>query len=70
MMIFLLLKSYKGFYFSYFFDELLQILNLTKETQRILPYVTLSVTVPHTLSLPDQVTTLKLHFSGKILNAF
>ncbi|KAJ0017363.1 hypothetical protein Pint_10015 [Pistacia integerrima] len=33
-----------------------QILNLTMETKRILPSVTLSVTVPHTLSLPDQVT--------------
>nr|XP_048333243.1 uncharacterized protein ycf23-like isoform X2 [Ziziphus jujuba var. spinosa] len=32
-----------------------QILNLTKETKRNLPSVTLSVTVPHTLSLPDQV---------------
>ncbi|CAI9087940.1 OLC1v1022147C1 [Oldenlandia corymbosa var. corymbosa] len=32
-----------------------QILDLTKETRRILPSVTLSVTVPHTLSLPDQV---------------
>lgn len=32
-----------------------EILNLTKETKRILPSVTLSVTVPHTLSLPDQV---------------
>ncbi|KAB2601429.1 hypothetical protein D8674_002434 [Pyrus ussuriensis x Pyrus communis] len=32
-----------------------QILNLTKETKRILPSVTLSVTVPHTLSLPDQI---------------
>ncbi|KAG5517170.1 hypothetical protein RHGRI_037809 [Rhododendron griersonianum] len=32
-----------------------QILNLTKETRRILPSVTLSVTVPHTLSLPDQI---------------
>ncbi|ONI10949.1 hypothetical protein PRUPE_4G078000 [Prunus persica] len=32
-----------------------QILNLTKDTKRILPSVTLSVTVPHTLSLPDQV---------------
>ncbi|RWR96174.1 hypothetical protein CKAN_02554300 [Cinnamomum micranthum f. kanehirae] len=31
-----------------------QILDLTKETRRILPSVTLSVTVPHTLSLPDQ----------------
>lgn len=28
---------------------------MTKETQRILPSVTLSVTVPHTLSLPDQI---------------
>ncbi|KAG2689053.1 hypothetical protein I3843_09G121600 [Carya illinoinensis] len=32
-----------------------KILNLTKETKSILPSVTLSVTVPHTLSLPDQV---------------
>ncbi|KAM7505939.1 hypothetical protein LguiB_004843 [Lonicera macranthoides] len=32
-----------------------QILSLTKETKRILPLVALSVTVPHTLSLPDQV---------------
>ncbi|XP_073126186.1 uncharacterized protein ycf23-like [Henckelia pumila] len=32
-----------------------QILSLTKETKTILPFVTLSVTVPHTLSLPDQV---------------
>ncbi|XP_073308989.1 uncharacterized protein ycf23-like isoform X2 [Primulina huaijiensis] len=32
-----------------------QILSLTKETTKILPSVTLSVTVPHTLSLPDQV---------------
>ncbi|KAK9936740.1 hypothetical protein M0R45_013566 [Rubus argutus] len=31
-----------------------QILNLAKETKRILPSVALSVTVPHTLSLPDQ----------------
>lgn len=33
-----------------------QILNLTKETKRLLPLVILSVTVPHTLSLPDQVS--------------
>ncbi|MBA0811624.1 hypothetical protein Gohar_003502 [Gossypium harknessii] len=33
----------------------LQILKLTKETRSNLPSVTLSVTVPHTLSLPDQV---------------
>ncbi|XP_078168926.1 uncharacterized protein ycf23-like [Carex rostrata] len=32
-----------------------QILKLTRETRDILPYITLSVTVPHTLSLPDQV---------------
>lgn len=37
-----------------------QILNLTKETKRILPSVTLSVTVPHTLSLPDQVKLAEL----------
>ncbi|KAM0945953.1 putative aldolase-type TIM barrel [Dioscorea sansibarensis] len=32
-----------------------QILKLTQETKRILPFTTLSVTVPHTLTLPDQV---------------
>ncbi|KAF5736316.1 hypothetical protein HS088_TW14G00456 [Tripterygium wilfordii] len=32
-----------------------QILNLTKKTKKMIPSVTLSVTVPHTLSLPDQV---------------
>ncbi|PON31480.1 hypothetical protein PanWU01x14_369630 [Parasponia andersonii] len=37
-----------------------QILNLTKETKRNLPSVTLSVTVPHTLSLPDQVKLAEL----------
>ncbi|KAK9074345.1 hypothetical protein SSX86_006943 [Deinandra increscens subsp. villosa] len=37
-----------------------QILNLTMETRRILPYVTLSVTVPHTLSLPDQAKLAEL----------
>ncbi|OWM63897.1 hypothetical protein CDL15_Pgr006159 [Punica granatum] len=37
-----------------------QILNLTRETKRILPSVPLSVTVPHTLSLPDQVKLAEL----------
>ncbi|GAV91851.1 DUF561 domain-containing protein [Cephalotus follicularis] len=37
-----------------------QILNLTKETKRILPSVTVSVTVPHTLSLLDQVKLAEL----------
>ncbi|KAL7102698.1 hypothetical protein ACP275_08G134300 [Erythranthe tilingii] len=32
-----------------------QILDLTKETRRILPHIALSVTVPHTLPLPDQI---------------
>ncbi|KAI3466810.1 hypothetical protein Pfo_023473 [Paulownia fortunei] len=40
-----------------------QILNLTKETKRILPSVALSVTVPHTLSLPDQVLIFFLQSS-------
>ncbi|CAK7350244.1 unnamed protein product [Dovyalis caffra] len=52
--------NYDSFYdqgtiFSPEQKKLVQILNLTKETKRILPSVTLSVTVPHTLSLPDQV---------------
>ncbi|XP_077250979.1 uncharacterized protein ycf23-like [Tasmannia lanceolata] len=37
-----------------------QILKLTKETKRILPSITLSVTVPHNLSLPDQVKLAEL----------
>ncbi|XAR72450.1 6-phospho-3-hexuloisomerase [Bertholletia excelsa] len=32
-----------------------KIINLTKETRKLLPSVTLSVTVPHTLGLPDQL---------------
>ncbi|KAJ6822276.1 uncharacterized protein M6B38_388575 [Iris pallida] len=32
-----------------------QILKLTQETRKFLPFIALSVTVPHTLSLPDQV---------------
>ncbi|KAJ4976676.1 hypothetical protein NE237_001782 [Protea cynaroides] len=37
-----------------------KILKLTKETKKILPFVALSVTVPHTLSLPDQVKLAEL----------
>nr|GEW05476.1 DUF561 domain-containing protein [Tanacetum cinerariifolium] len=37
-----------------------QILSLTMETRRLLPLVTLSVTVPHTLSLPDQTKLAEL----------
>nr|AFK34959.1 unknown [Lotus japonicus] len=37
-----------------------QILILTKETRRLLPSIALSVTVPHTLSLPDQVKLAEL----------
>ncbi|KAF6167535.1 hypothetical protein GIB67_031736 [Kingdonia uniflora] len=37
-----------------------EILRLAKETKRILPSVALSVTVPHTLSLPDQVTLAEM----------
>ncbi|EMS51555.1 Uncharacterized protein ycf23 [Triticum urartu] len=37
-----------------------QILNLTRETRKILPDITLSVTVPHTLSLPDQMRLAEL----------
>ncbi|KAJ9135887.1 hypothetical protein P3X46_033012 [Hevea brasiliensis] len=52
--------NYDSFYDKgvVFFPE--QILNLTKNTKRILPSVTLSVTVPHTLSLPDQVKLAEL----------
>ncbi|CAI9787994.1 unnamed protein product [Fraxinus pennsylvanica] len=37
-----------------------QVLNLTRETKRILPSIPLSVTVPHTLSLPDQIKLAEL----------
>ncbi|CAN1150305.1 Uncharacterized protein ycf23 [Linum perenne] len=37
-----------------------QIVDLTRETRRILPSVPLSVTVPHTLSLPDQIKLAEL----------
>ncbi|KAK9093460.1 hypothetical protein Syun_028371 [Stephania yunnanensis] len=37
-----------------------QILDLTKQTKMILPSIALSVTVPHTLSLPDQVKLAEL----------
>ncbi|XP_057948851.1 uncharacterized protein ycf23-like isoform X1 [Malania oleifera] len=37
-----------------------QVLKLTKETRRVLPSVALSVTVPHTLSLPDQTKLAEL----------
>lgn len=37
-----------------------EILNLTRETRRILPSIVLSVTVPHTLCLPDQVRLAEL----------
>ncbi|THU59440.1 hypothetical protein C4D60_Mb07t02170 [Musa balbisiana] len=37
-----------------------QILKLTRDARRILPSVTLSVTVPHMLNLPDQVKLAEL----------
>ncbi|CAA2967229.1 DUF561 domain-containing [Olea europaea subsp. europaea] len=37
-----------------------QVLKLTRETKRILPSIPLSVTVPHTLSLPDQIKLAEL----------
>ncbi|KAK1698777.1 hypothetical protein QYE76_015474 [Lolium multiflorum] len=37
-----------------------QILKLTRETRKMFPDITLSVTVPHTLSLPDQTRLAEL----------
>ncbi|KAM0882795.1 hypothetical protein ACQ4PT_032084 [Festuca glaucescens] len=37
-----------------------QILTLTRETRKMFPDITLSVTVPHTLSLPDQTRLAEL----------
>ncbi|MBA0778753.1 hypothetical protein Gotri_006574 [Gossypium trilobum] len=47
--------NYDSFYEAGVIFSPEQILKLTKETRSNLPSVTLSVTVPHTLSLPDQV---------------
>ncbi|KAJ8449955.1 hypothetical protein Cgig2_029317 [Carnegiea gigantea] len=43
-----------------------EILKLTKETKELLPSLTLSVTVPHTLSLPEQSNTY-FSFFGLII---
>ncbi|XP_078428474.1 uncharacterized protein ycf23-like [Wolffia australiana] len=37
-----------------------EILDLTRQTRRILPDITLSVTVPHILSMPDQIRLAEL----------
>lgn len=47
--------NYDSFYEAGIVFSADQISNLTKETRRLLPSVVLSVTVPHTLGLPDQV---------------
>lgn len=52
--------NYDSFYESGILFSPEQILNLTKETKSLLPSITLSVTVPHTLSLPDQVKLAEL----------
>uniref|UniRef100_A0A2P2JCQ3 Uncharacterized protein ycf23 n=1 Tax=Rhizophora mucronata TaxID=61149 RepID=A0A2P2JCQ3_RHIMU len=52
--------NYDSFYDAGIIFTPEQILNLTKETKRILPSVALSVTVPHTLSLPNQVKLAEL----------
>ncbi|CAI8583983.1 unnamed protein product [Vicia faba] len=52
--------NYDSFYDKGIIFTAEQILSLTKETRRILPSVVLSVTVPHTLSLPDQVKLAEL----------
>ncbi|GLU13954.1 hypothetical protein SLE2022_305570 [Rubroshorea leprosula] len=52
--------NYDSFYESGILFSPEQILSLTKETRSILPSLTLSVTVPHTLSLPDQVKLAEL----------
>jgi hypothetical protein len=47
--------NYDSFYEKGIVFTAQQILNLTKQTRRLLPSVVLSVTVPHTLRLPDQI---------------
>ncbi|KMS95992.1 hypothetical protein BVRB_003080 [Beta vulgaris subsp. vulgaris] len=46
--------NYDSFYEMGRFFSAEEILKLTRETKQILPDITLSVTVPHTLSLPEQ----------------
>ncbi|GAB2228681.1 hypothetical protein Droror1_Dr00022804 [Drosera rotundifolia] len=52
--------NYDSYYETGRIFTLDEILNLTKETRRILPSIVLSVTVPHTLSLPDQAKLAEL----------
>ncbi|XP_074272429.1 uncharacterized protein ycf23-like [Silene latifolia] len=52
--------NYDSFYDSGRLFSPDEILLLTKETRRFLPNVTLSVTVPHTLSLPEQAKLAEL----------
>lgn len=52
--------NYDSFYEMGRFFSPEEILKLTKETKQILPDVTLSVTVPHTLSLPEQARLAEL----------
>ncbi|KAD7116899.1 hypothetical protein R6Q59_006418 [Mikania micrantha] len=52
--------NYDSFYDAGIVFSPEQILDLTMETRRILPLVTLSVTVPHTLCLPDQAKLAEL----------
>ncbi|KAL2930775.1 Uncharacterized protein RDABS01_036185 [Bienertia sinuspersici] len=52
--------NYDSFYEMGRFFSPEEILKLTKETKQILPNMTLSVTVPHTLSLPEQAKLAEL----------
>ncbi|CAO2823421.1 unnamed protein product [Amaranthus hypochondriacus] len=52
--------NYDSFYEMGRFFSPDEILKLTKETKQILPDVALSVTVPHTLSLPEQAKLAEL----------
>jgi len=47
--------NYDGFYEKGITFSAADVVNMTKETRSLLPDIPLSVTIPHTLSLPEQV---------------
>jgi hypothetical protein len=53
------LGNYDGFYEQGLDFSAETVLSLTKETRELLPHIPLSVTIPHTLPIADQITLAK-----------
>jgi hypothetical protein len=51
--------NFDGFYESGLQFTAADVIAITKETRALLPHIPLSVTIPHTLSLPDQIELAK-----------